>query len=72
MADVSWPKFRVCLVTDGGCVLAEASRVLGDQWLMYDRWPMCLGRSFSCAWWPMAEVSHVLGLTPLSRVLGDR
>jgi len=55
MADAPWPKFPVCLATDGGCVLAEVSRVLGD------RWPMCLGRSFPCAWWPMTEVSRVLG-----------
>jgi len=32
MADVSWPKFPVCLVTDGRCVLAEVSHVLGDRW----------------------------------------
>jgi len=54
----------VCLVTDGRCVLAEVSRVLGD------RWPMCLGRSFSCAWWPMADVPWPL--QGVSRVVGDR
>jgi len=56
MAGVSWPKFPVCLVaaTDGRCALAKVSNVIGRC----DRWPMCLGRSFPCAWSlrPMADV----------------
>jgi len=58
MADVSWPKFLVSVVTDGRCVLAEVSRVLTDgrcvlakvSRVLDDRWSMCLGRSFPCAW----------------------
>jgi len=30
MADVSRPKFPVCVVTDGRCALAEVYRVLVD------------------------------------------
>jgi len=64
----------MCVVTDGRCVLAEVSRVLGRC----DRWPMCLGQSFPCGdRWPMCVGPCLVTdgrcvLAEVSRVCGGR
>jgi len=54
-------KFPVCVVTDGGCVLAEVFRVLGDRWrdrCVAEVYPRCVmtevcRRQLSCRGHPL-------------------